>query len=111
MVNERWECAKRVRIHLPPEPPPAPMPPQLPYYQRYERGSTTGEVENTTRVEQIGTVEWMMLHPSIDLQASFKISAKKKQWDAEMAALLNRRGEWDLPPEPQPLKPLEDDAA
>ena len=110
-VNEQ-ECAKR-GIHLPPEPPPAPMPPQLPYYQQYERGSTTGAVENTMAREQIGTVEWMMLHPSIDLQASFKISAKKKQWDERMAELLNSRHTWDLPPEAAPLKPLEpqDDAA
>ena len=111
-VNEQ-ECAKR-GIHLPPEPPPAPMPPQLPYYQQYERGSTTGAVENTMAREQIGTVEWMMLHPSIDLQASFKISATKKQWDERMAELLNSRHAWDLAArKPQLLKPLEpqDDAA
>jgi hypothetical protein len=104
-VNEQ-ECRKH-GIVLPAEPPPAPMPPQLPYYQRYEKGSTTGEVENTTAVEQIGTPEWMALHPSIGFQESFQISAKKKQWDAEMAALLNRRREWDLPPEP----PVEPEAA
>jgi hypothetical protein len=108
-VNEQ-ECAKH-GIVLPPEPPPPPVSPLLPYYQRYERGSTTGELENTSGVEQIGTPEWLALHPSVSFQESFQISARKKQWDGEMAALLNRRHEWDLPPEPPPVDPPPPEAA
>jgi hypothetical protein len=102
-VHEQ-ECLKN-GIVLPPEPPPAPMPPQLPYYQRYERGSTTGEVENATAREQIGTPEWLALHPSITFQESFKISAKKKEWDRAMAELLNTRNTWDIPPEAPTMAP------
>ena len=102
-VNE-LECLKRGVI-LPPEPPPPPRSATLAYYQQYESGSTTGELENTTAVEQIGTPEWLALHPGIGFQESFKVSAKKRAWDAQMAALLNSRSEWDLPPEAPTMAP------
>ena len=58
-VNEQ-ECAKAVHGIRAPEPPPAPMPPpELPAtYQQYERGSTTGAVDEYDGARtEVGTVE------------------------------------------------------
>jgi hypothetical protein len=98
-------------IALPPEEPPRPPSPELAYYQQYVPGSMAGEVEAVNKVHQIGTPEWTRLHPSIGFQESFQISRKKRQWDADMAALLARRSEWDLPPETPVEPPPGDDAA
>lgn len=85
-----------------PVPPPAPPGPQdrLADYQQYVEGSESGELEPIPMSQRIASVEWLQEHPSFDLQGAFRILAKKRQWDADMAALLRRRGEWDLAPEP-----------
>jgi hypothetical protein len=93
------ECRK-YNIRLPPEPPPRPVSSRLPYFEQYIAGSTSGKKEHISGVKEIGTPQWMAAHPSVDIQQSFQILASKRQWDADMAALLNRRSEWDLPPEP-----------
>jgi hypothetical protein len=100
------ECSK-YNIKLPPELPPRPVPSKLPYFEQYVAGSKTGDREHIHGVKEIGTPEWMQAHPSVGVQESFQILARKRRWDADMAALLNRRSEWDLPPEPEPPEPEE----
>jgi len=86
--------ARHYRIRLPPPLPPSPPPEDLAYYQRYVR---TGEIEQNPQEAQIGSYEWSQKHPNIDVQAMFKLRAKQRAWNKDMAQLLARRAEWDLP--------------
>jgi hypothetical protein len=101
----RHECTKRGMRVAPAEPPPPPHE-ILAYYQRYMKDSTTGEVENVSAAQQVGSYEWRRDHPS-RAKDWFRIQQLKVAWDAEMAALLARRSEWDISPEPVPVPPDE----
>jgi hypothetical protein len=103
--------AQFYKILLPRPLPPPPAPDQLPGYVQYVRDAIDGRTEQVPFAERILSVEWRQAHPSIDVQGEFKIMAIKKQWDRDMGALLNRRGEWDLPPEhpATPAPELEDE--
>jgi hypothetical protein len=81
-------------VALPPKEPPRPLE-LLADYQQY---TVDGEVVNVPRAAQINSYEWAQLHPSRN-KDWFKLVQKKRQWDADMSALLARRSEWDLPPE------------
>ena len=99
-----WERYSRARaqhygLRLPPPLPPPPPREQLAYYQRYVAGALDGRVESVPNAQQIGTVEWRRLHPSITTQQAFELIAKKKAWDASMCGLLKSRATWDLPEE------------
>jgi hypothetical protein len=87
------------RVSLPAKPAPEPPEPVLAYYRQYVLGSTSGETEVVSGEEQIGTPEWLRLHPSVSFEQSFEISRRKKEWDGRMAELLRERPEWDLPAE------------
>jgi hypothetical protein len=90
----------RYGVTLPPKSPKKP-PELLADYQQY---TADGDVVNVPRSAQVNSYEWGQLHPS--RKDWFKLMAKKRQWDTEMAALIVRRSEWDLPPEvPAPPEP------
>lgn len=106
-----WVCA-RYGVPPPSKEPPPPPPELLADYRRYVRGSMTGETECVGALERLGSFEWRQAHPSV-ADRWFDILQLKREWDADMARLLARRAEWDLPPEPAvsaegPL-PLPDD--
>jgi hypothetical protein len=87
-------------VALPPKEPPRPLE-LLADYQQY---TVDGEVVNVPRSAQINSYEWAQLHPS--RKDWFALVQKKRQWDADMAALIARRSEWDIPPEvPAPPEP------
>jgi hypothetical protein len=71
---------------------------------QYVRDAIDGSTEAVPFEQRILSHEWRQSHPSIDVQGEFKIVALKRQWDTDMAALLNRRKTWDLPPESDALK-------
>ena len=106
-----WESVRH-GISPPPDPPPAPLRKRLAYYEQFIRNSRAGEIESVDAAQQIGSVEWLRLHPSVSFQESFKYSALKKEWDARMSQLLAERSSWDLPPElpeePPPEPPEEE---
>jgi hypothetical protein len=96
--------AKSYGIALPPPLPPPPPAERLPSYLQYARDSISGETGVIPPGERLGSAEWRLAHPSIGIQEEFAIMAKKRAWDTDMAALLNRRKTWDLPPESDALK-------
>ncbi len=91
------ECRK-FNIVLPPA-PPTPTRSQLASYERFVKDSRVGEIEVTPLSERIDSKEWTEAHPSVTFEMGFAILRKKREWDRAMAELLNRRSEWDLPPE------------
>ena len=84
--------ASHYGIALPPPIPPPPAPSELPAYIRYMKDTIDGRTEEIPFEARILSAEWRQLHPSVDVQGEFKIMQLKRQWDADMAALLNRRG-------------------
>jgi hypothetical protein len=58
-----------------------------------------GVIERVPIEDFIGSETWRRRHPHITFQEEFKLIATKREWDAEMAALLDRRSTWDLPDE------------
>jgi hypothetical protein len=95
----RVESEKYGIVLPPPEPPPPSRPPDT-LYSRYVKDSKSGKIERIPIEDFIGSQTWRKRHPSISFQAEFKLIAAKRQWDLEMSQLLDRRGTWDLPPEP-----------
>jgi hypothetical protein len=93
------ECRK-YNIRLGPPPPDEPRL-RLAYYERYARDSKCGAVEVIPVDERFESAEWYRKHPSIanDPQKWFAVKRAKAKWDEEMAQLLKRRVEWDLPDE------------
>jgi hypothetical protein len=119
------ECKKR-NITLPPAPPPRPVSARLADHEQYVLGSVDGEKEHITSEQWINSPEWHARFPGHTIQQGFEILAEKRGWDAEMAALLNRRYKWDLfverpaypsapswtdeaPPPPPPPSMVDDD--
>jgi hypothetical protein len=91
----------RYGVVLPPRPPSKP-PELLADYQQY---TDDGEIVDVPVPARINSYEWGQLHPSRS-KDWFKLVQMKRQWDADMSALLARRSEWDLPPEvPAPPEP------
>ena len=105
-----WECQ---RCGVPP--PPVDAAPEvrkrLSYYERYLRDSRNGDIEVIPVNERLESAEWQRQHPSIGEQEWFAIKRRKALWDHDMAALLLRRREWDLPSELPEAPPPEDKAA
>jgi hypothetical protein len=95
-----------------PELPPPPPSQILAYYRSYVKDSRTGELENISAAGQIGSWEWRRDHPS-RARDWFRLQQAKARWDEDMARLLVRRAEWDLPPEAAatPPAPPEPEAA
>lgn len=107
-----WERYSRSRaqhhgLRLPPPLPPPPLREQLTYFERYVRDAMDGTVEIVSNAEQIGSVAWRRLHPSVTTQQAFELAGKKREWDAAMCGLLKSRATWDLPEETAPPESIE----
>lgn len=94
--------ARRHGLPTPPRIVPSPPPSELVYYRRYARDAIDGKLENNPVAAQLGSYEWRQRHPSVGDQENFELMRKEKRWNADMAALLRRRAEWDLPSEVEP---------
>jgi hypothetical protein len=102
----KGECLRYGIILSPtkPEPPRT----ELAYYERYVKDSRSGRIEIIPPEDRFEGAEWLRRHPSCsDPQRWFEIKRRKKQWDEDMAALLSRRAEWNLPDEVAPDTPPE----
>ena len=91
--------ARRHGLPTPPPIMPSPPPAQLAYFRRYVRGLMDGSMERKPTEADIMSHEWRRLHPGIGDQESFRLHRLEQEWNADMAALLRRRAEWDIPPE------------